>query len=134
LIVNSTTATQLRTGPSTFGSDGGYSSIMLIAEQTSGAGDKAGLVSRGMVIYSGSTKVAAIVRAPEGAYGTIEFPTGTYILISSVTGRVRADGGFEVAGNLGLGTSAAPVTIGYVKSAGGNGTLTFRGGLLTAQT
>jgi len=110
----------LATSPSTF-DDVGYGSLAL---NNTGGNDKAQFISRGMVIYYGGTKVAAFNRAPSTANGELTIQNtagGNYIFLDGSTGRVRADGGFQVGGNLG---QTRTVTISGT-------TLYFTGGLLT---
>jgi hypothetical protein len=126
-IINTSTATRLRTSPTTF--DGTYSSIMLIAEQTSGAGDKAEFISRGLVVLYGGSTVGAFVRHPSqtSAAQCILYGPGKQILLDGYTGICRADGGFQFIGNPGQ-----TVTIEYTKPGGATGSLQFQGGILTS--
>jgi hypothetical protein len=97
--------------------------------------DTAWLISRGLVVYGsgnglGNYNAVACVRSPtSSASGEVVVygPTTAIIHLSGSNSIVRADGGFMVGGSVGINA-----TIGYVKSAGGNGTLTFTKGILTA--
>lgn len=97
-ITNAATSTQINTGPFNF--DNSYGSIAL---DIYGSADLTRLVSRGMVLYYGGTKVGSFVRDPLGAFASIELPTPGYVEITgALGGRVRADGGFQVVGNVGV--------------------------------
>ena len=85
------------------------STYSTIAWMVDGGGQKTSLISRGVVIYEGATKVGALVRSPTGAYLDLECTTGGYILLSGQTGVVRADGGFKVGANDGYSTEVVVV-------------------------
>lgn len=78
--------------PSTF--DPSYSTLSI---QVSGGGDAAWHVSRGMLLYTGSTYIGSFVRAPSGG-AQLELGTATPNYILAKGGIVRADAGFAVAG------------------------------------
>jgi hypothetical protein len=66
------------------------------------AANGASLVSRGLILYEGSTKIASLNRAPGGAWGELVLGSGsTTIIASGGDGTVRADGGFTSGGNTG---------------------------------
>lgn len=66
------------------------------------AANAASIVSRGVILYEGSTKIASFNRAPGGAWGEMVVGSGgTTIIISGGDGTVRADGGFTSGGNTG---------------------------------
>jgi hypothetical protein len=90
---------QIKTSPQTF--DATYNSLAL---QNSTGGDVASFISRGLVIYANNTtKVGALVRDPSGAFCSLEFPTGGYVLITSASGGfVRSDGGYKVGSFTGV--------------------------------
>jgi hypothetical protein len=81
----------------------------------------ASVVSRGLIIYSGSTKVGAFNRAPGGGWGEITLYGGSYIILSGNTGQIRADGGYAVSGSTGVTRTVAVNGV----------TLEFRGGICT---
>lgn len=110
-------ASTIATGPSSY--DSTYTSLYL---RIATGADRADLVSRGIVIYAGGTNVGSLVKSPFGSYGELVLQGGGYIQLSGNTGRVRADGGFEVAGAIG---TTRTVTISGT-------TLTINKGIITS--
>jgi len=114
-------ANNIKTSTSTF--DATYSTLAII---NSGSPDSASFISRGIVMYYNGSKVGALVRSPSGAYGELSLQgNGTYILLTSLTGICRADGGFQVGGSTGKGA-----TLSFIDGA----SATFVGGILSANT
>ena len=69
------------------------------AVQVINGSDKTYVVSRGIILYSGSTVIGSLDRANGGAWA--ELVVGSIFLNSGGTNLCRADGGFGVAGNTG---------------------------------
>jgi hypothetical protein len=90
-------------------------------------------VSRGLVLYAGSTQIGAIARNPSttNLAEVVLYTPGTASIsfLASGLGTCRVGTRFEVGGNLGLSQA-----VDYAKAAGGSGTLTFTGGILTGYT
>ena len=107
----------LKTSPTTF--DPTYATLALINQSGS---DQASFVSRGFIVYSGSTSIGALVRHPSiagSAQLALVVPGGKLILLDGATGIVRSDNGFGAGGANGVSEA---VTIGGV-------TLRFNGGI-----
>jgi hypothetical protein len=78
---------------------------MLIAEQTSGSGDKAEFISRGLVVLYGGSTLGALVRSPSSTTASelVIYGAGSLkIHGNGVTGIMRADGGFQVGGSVAI--------------------------------
>jgi len=103
----------LTTTPTTF--DASYGSLAL--QITSGS-DKASHVSRGMVIYNGSTVIGALVRDPNNANNCQLALGGTNVLCDGNSGYVRVSNYFSVAGNIGVSTGGL-VTVSRLNIMGG---------------
>jgi hypothetical protein len=80
----------LSTGPTTF--DATYSSLALTLV---GGGYQTSVVTRGLVLYSGGSKIGALVRAPGGAWAELELLGSGYTLLSGNAG-IRSDKGYYV--------------------------------------
>ena len=109
-------------------------SFSTIGVQVYDATNSAWHVSRGVVLYHGTTQIGAIARNPSTANlaeMVLYTPgTGSISFLASGLGTCRVGTRFEVGGNLGQTT-----VVDYIKAGGAaNGTLTFTGGILTGYT
>jgi hypothetical protein len=124
-------------------SSGGTIKIHLNANTGIVRGD-GGIQVGGSIVINSSGQITGAISSSSAINATGYQVSGTTVIDSSrqltatniglsgpgnfaAAGYVQADGGFRVSGNLGQST-----TIGYVKSAGGNGTMTFTSGILTS--
>ena len=117
--------TVLRTSPANF--DSTYSTVALTSTLGS---DQTSFVSRGLIVYSGGHQCGAFNRAPGGAWGemTLRNSSGTLSIIADGnTGRVRADGGFAVAGDTGMAWTYIDITA----WGGAHYRIDVRGGIIT---
>jgi hypothetical protein len=118
-ITNAGSATALTVSPATF--DSTYSSLAL---NVAGGSYKTSVVSRGIVIYNGSTRYGSFAIGPNG-WPVLEIPNPSgYIQLDGSTAICRADGGFQVFGtpvinNGGVFVSAAGIsTTGQISTSG----------------
>lgn len=125
-ITNAATGTTASSSPAAF--DGTYSSV---AFQVAGASDLAKLVSRGLVVYSGTLTVGAFVRdpgSPNAGVWTIMDASGNYAAMGHGTRqRVWAKAGFGVGGAPDAYTDGLTQTITEVDGS----QKVFTGGILT---
>jgi hypothetical protein len=121
-ITHAASGSTLNVSPTTY--DSTYSSLYL---RVATGSDRADHVSRGMVITSAAGTVGALVRGASGNHAELVLQGGGYIQLTGNNGRCRADGGFEVAGNVGV---AGPVT--FITADAVPKTVTVRGGIITS--
>lgn len=104
-------------------------------------GQQAKFVSRGLVVWSNFAfnfySVTANTAA-DGSGGEVVVYNSVGNLVASMTGanggRVRADGGYQVGGFVGLGTTLGAEVIQVFVAPVGTRTLQFRGGILVSVT
>lgn len=99
----------INASPATF--DSTYSSLAV--EVVTGS-DKAKLISRGLAVWNGSNYVVTANRSPTTANcgEVVVYKAGTIMItLDGVTGRARADGGFQCGIYVGSGTSTTPVVV-----------------------
>lgn len=116
--------------------DSTYQSLSI--DNVGANGQVAKFVSRGLVVWSNFAfnfySVTANTAA-DGSGGEVVVYNSVGNLVASMTGanggRVRADGGYQIGGYVGLGTILAAEAITVALAAGGSRTLYFRGGILT---
>jgi hypothetical protein len=93
-VTNAASSTVFTVSPTTF--DSTYSSVALTV---SGSTYKTVQVSRGVVIYNGSTRYGSFAISPSSGWPVLEIPNPSgYIQLDGSTAICRADGGFQVFG------------------------------------
>jgi predicted transcriptional regulator len=119
-VTNAASSTVFTVSPTTF--DSTYSSVALTV---SGSTYKTVQVSRGVVIYNGSTRYGSFAISPSTGWPVLEIPNPSgYIQLDGSTAICRADGGFQVFGtpvinNGGVFVSAAGIsTTGQISTSG----------------